>query len=200
MKKTVILGTRNKGKVREFQNLLGNEAFTLLSWQDIAQPISVVEDGETFLENAMKKAEATARITGEPSIADDSGLEVDSLQGRPGIHSARYAGPEATDEKNYRKILAELKGVPREHRGARFVCVIALCLPNGKREWVEGECRGIITEAPSGKQGFGYDPIFFYPEMGKTFAELSAEEKNRVSHRAEAIRKLRPVLEKYLDA
>jgi len=200
MKKTVILGTRNRGKVREFQDLLGSEEFTLRSWQDLSQPVSVVEDGKTFLENALKKARITAQVAGEIALADDSGLEVEFLQGRPGIYSARYAGPEATDEENYRRILAELNGVPDEQRGARFVCVIALCTPDGKEEWVEGDCRGFITEAPVGEQGFGYDPVFFYPPYGRTFAQLSTEDKNRVSHRAEAIRKLRPVLSKYLDS
>jgi XTP/dITP diphosphohydrolase len=198
MSRNVVLGTHNQGKVREFQALLESAEVILLSWEDVDEAISVVEDGETFLENAFKKAEATAQITGMLAIADDSGLEVDYLNGRPGVFSARYAGPKATDQGNYAKILEELRGVPSAQRGARFVCAIALCTPDGKREWVEGECRGVITESPRGEHGFGYDPIFYYPDYGKTFAELRADEKNQVSHRAEAIRKLRPLLKKYL--
>ncbi len=198
MNVTIVLGTQNQGKAREFQSLLGSEQVTLLTWKDIDPPISVVENGETFLENALKKAEATASATGLLAAADDSGLEVDFLRGRPGVFSARYAGPKATDQENYAKILQELRGVPFAQRGARFVCVIAVCTPDGKREWVKGECRGIIAEAPRGDRGFGYDPIFYYPAYGRTFAELREDEKNQVSHRAKAIRKLRLLLEKYL--
>ena len=199
MSEDVVLGTNNQGKAREFQALLGSEEFSLLSWKDFDKPITVVEDGETFLENAMKKAEETARVTGLLAIADDSGLEVDYLKGAPGVYSARYAGAEATDQDNYEKLLEELKEVPDEQRVARFVCVIAVCSPDGTKDWVEGECRGVITDAPRGGQGFGYDPVFYFPALGKTFAEISAEEKNQVSHRAEAIRKLRPVLKKFLE-
>ena len=198
MSGTVVLGTHNQGKVREFQALLENTGVTLLSWKDVDGSISVVEDGKTFLENALKKAEATARATGMVAIADDSGLEVDHLNGRPGVFSARYAGPKATDQENYGKILEELSGVLPAQRGGRFVCVIGLVTPDGKREWVEGECRGVITESPRGEQGFGYDPIFYYPDYGKTFAEMDADEKNQVSHRAEAIRKLRPLLKEHV--
>jgi len=198
VKKKVVFGSRNQGKIREFRALLKDEAVTLLSWNDFDHPFSVNEDRETFWENAFKKAETTARITGEVSIADDSGLEVDYLNGRPGVFSARYAGPTASDEENNVRLLQELKGVPLSQRGARFVCAIAICAPDGTWEWVEGECRGYITELPQGEQGFGYDPIFLAPELGKTFAELSHEEKNRISHRARAADKLRPLLRRYL--
>ncbi len=198
MKKKVVFGSQNLGKIREFRTLLKDEAVTLLSWNDFDHPFSVNEDRETFWENAFKKAETTARITGEVSIADDSGLEVDYLNGRPGVFSARYAGPTARDEENNARLLQELQGVPLSQRGARFVCAIAICAPDGTWEWVEGECRGYITELPQGEQGFGYDPIFFAPELGKTFAELSHEEKNRISHRARAADKLRPLLRRYL--
>ena len=198
MKKKVVFGSRNQGKIREFRTLLKDEAVTLLAWNDFDHPFSVNEDGETFWENAFKKAETTARITGEVSIADDSGLEVDYLNGRPGVFSARYAGPTARDEENNVLLLQELNGVPLSQRRARFVCAIAICAPDGTWEWVEGECRGYITESPQGEQGFGYDPIFFSSELGKTFAELSHEEKNRISHRARAADKLRPLLRRYL--
>ncbi len=197
MGKKLVLGSRNLGKIKEFQALLKGENLILLSWQDFPYPFSVKEDGKTFQENALKKAETTARITGEIAIADDSGLEVDFLNQRPGILSARYAGPKANEEDNNAKLLQELKGVPLSKRGARFVCAIVICTPEGNWDWVEGECRGIITESPRGEQGFGYDPIFFVPELGKTFAELSPEEKNRISHRAQAVEKLRPLLKKY---
>ena len=197
MGKKLVLGSRNLGKIKEFQALLKGENLILLSWQDFPYPFSVKEDGKTFQENALKKAETTARITGEIAIADDSGLEVDFLNQRPGILSARYAGPKAKEEDNNAKLLQELKGVPLSKRGARFVCAIVICTPEGNWDWVEGECRGIITESPRGEQGFGYDPIFFVPELGKTFAELSPEEKNRISHRARAVEKLRPLLKKY---
>ena len=190
MGKKLVLGSRNLGKIKEFQALLKGENLILLSWQDFPYPFSVKEDGKTFQENALKKAETTARITGEIAIADDSGLEVDFLNQRPGILSARYAGPKANEEDNNAKLLQELKGVPLSKRGARFVCAIVICTPEGNWDWV-------ITESPRGEQGFGYDPIFFVPELGKTFAELSPEEKNRISHRAQAVEKLRPLLKKY---
>jgi len=197
MGKKIVLGTRNAGKVAEFQRLLADEDIVLLSWRDYDYPFSVVEDGNSFWENARKKAELTARITGEVAIADDSGLEVRYLNGKPGVFSARYAGPEATDEENNAKLLQQLKGVPEDKRQARFVCAIVICSPSGEWEWVEGECWGIIAEVPRGENGFGYDPVFLVPEMGKTFAELSPEEKNQISHRSRAIEKLRPLLGKY---
>lgn len=197
VQRRMVLGTRNGGKIKEFEALLHSTGIKLLSWKDFDQEISVVEDGGTFLENALKKATVTAQVTGMTAAADDSGLEVDYLNGRPGVFSARYADPKATDRENNAQLLKELQGVPPPQRGARFVCVIALCTPDGRQEWVEGECRGVITESPRGEHGFGYDPIFYYPPLERTFAELSAGDKNRVSHRATAIRKLRPILEKY---
>lgn len=198
MKKEMVFGSWNQGKAREFEALLGEEEIRLLSWKDFDYPFSVEEDGTTFRENALKKASVTAKITGAVSLADDSGLEVEYLQGRPGIFSARYAGPAAQDAENIAKVLEELQGVPGAHRKARFVCVIAICTPEGQCKWVEGECGGVITEAPRGSQGFGYDPIFLVPELGKTFAELEPEEKNRISHRAQAVHKVRPLLREYL--
>ena len=197
MTKKIVLGTRNQGKIAEFRALLADEDVTLLSWKDFDYPFSVVEDGKTFWENALKKAELTARITGEVSLADDSGLEIAYLGQRPGVFSARYAGPQARDEDNNTKVFQEMRGVPLSERGARFVCAIVLYTPDGAWEWVEGESPGVITESPRGSNGFGYDPLFLVLDLGKTFAELSQEEKNRISHRARAMEKLRPHLKKY---
>ena len=197
MTRKLVLGTCNQGKLAEFQVLLAGENIALLSWKDFDYPFSVVEDGKTFWENAYKKAELTARITGEVSIADDSGLEIHCLKQRPGVFSARYAGPQANDDDNNAKVLQEMKGVPLSERKARFVCAIVICSPDGQWERVEGECKGVIIESPRGRNGFGYDPLFLVPDLGKTFAELSQEEKNRISHRARAIEKLRPLLKKY---
>jgi XTP/dITP diphosphohydrolase len=197
MKKKVVLGTRNQGKISEFKSLLANEDVTLLSWKDFDYPFSVIEDGKAFWENALKKAELTARVTGEISIADDSGLKVQYLNQRPGIFSARYAGPKAGDEENNLKVLKELEGVSLIERGARFVCALVIYSPAGKWDRVEGKCKGVIIDSFRGGNGFGYDPIFLVPDSGKTFAELSQEEKNRISHRARAVEKLRPLLKKY---
>lgn len=199
MTKKIVLGTRNPGKLAEFRELLAEKDITLFSWQDYDYQFSVIEDGMTFWENAFKKAELTARITGEIAIADDSGLEVDCLNRRPGIFSARYAGQNATDTENNAKILEELKGVSLIERGARFVCALVIYAPDGTWERVEGECRGVIIEALRGENGFGYDPIFLMPDSGRTFAELSQKEKNRISHRARAVEKLRPLLKKYFS-
>jgi non-canonical purine NTP pyrophosphatase, rdgB/HAM1 family len=197
MTKKIVLGTRNQGKIAEFRALLADEDVALLSWKDFDYPFSVVEDGKTFWENALKKAELTARITGEVSVADDSGLEITYLGQRPGVFSARYAGPDAGDEENNLKVLKELEGIPLFERGARFVCALAIYSPDGKWDWVEGECKGLIIDSFRGGNGFGYDPLFLVPDLGKTFAELSQEEKNRISHRARAMEKLRPLLKKY---
>jgi XTP/dITP diphosphohydrolase len=197
MTKKIVLGTRNQGKIAEFRALLADEDVALLSWKDFDYPFSVVEDGKTFWENALKKAELTARITGEVSVADDSGLEITYLGQRPGVFSARYAGPDAGDEENNLKVLKELEGIPLFERGARFVCALAIYSPDGKWDWVEGECKGLIIDSFRGENGFGYDPLFLVPDLGKTFAELSQEEKNRISHRARAMEKLRPLLKKY---
>ena len=197
MTKKLVLGTRNQGKILEFSAFLADEDVTFLSWKDFDYPFSVVEDGKTFWENALKKAELTARITGEVSLADDSGLEITYLGQRPGIFSARYAGPQASDEDNNIKVFQEMRGVALSERGARFVCAVVIYAPDGKWERVEGECQGVITESPRGRKGFGYDPLFLVPELGKTFAELNQEEKNLISHRARAMERLRPLLKKY---
>ena len=155
----------------------------------------VIEDGTTCEANAVKKAVSAAKHTGLVAVADDTGLMVDVLNGRPGIYAARYAGEHATYEDNWRKLLSELNGVPKALRTARFVTVAAIVRPNGeKTEIVEGVLDGLIAEAPAGDQGFGYDPVFIVPELNRTLAQLTAEEKNRLSHRARAFAKVRQIL------
>jgi XTP/dITP diphosphohydrolase len=166
----------------------GIEPLSLLDYPSIPE---IEEDGSTFLENALKKAKTVADSTGETALADDSGIEIDFLGGRPGIYSARYSGPGATDEKNNCKVLAELKGVPLEKRTAAFRCVLVLYGPDGKYQVFEGSWKGLIGFEPRGTLGFGYDPIFIDPQLQKTAAELVPEIKNRVSHRAQAFIKLK---------
>ena len=154
----------------------------------------VIEDGTTYRENALKKARSAARFTGKPALSDDTGLEVDALGGRPGLYAARFAGEGCTFQDNIRKLLGLLEGVPSERRGARFVCVIALVEPGGRERVVEGELHGRITQGQAGSGGFGYDPVFYVPEAGRTLAELTADEKNRVSHRRRALDKARTII------
>jgi XTP/dITP diphosphohydrolase len=184
----VVLATRNEGKVEEFRRLVAGFPVALKGMEDYGAPM-VEEDGRTFEENARKKACETSRAIGLPAMADDSGLEVTALGGRPGIRSARFAGVEASDQANNRKLLALMKG--QTDRRARFVCLIAVASPDGAWRAFKGTCEGIILEEPLGDQGFGYDPVFYHPPSGKTFAQMSAEEKNRVSHRGKAMRELK---------
>ena len=160
----------------------------------------VVEDGETFFENALKKAKAVSEYTGKIVLADDSGLEVDFLEGRPGICSSRYAGPDATDQSNIEKLLEELKGVPINKRGAAFVCALVLYRPDGTFESFEGRWGGEIGHEPAGTTGFGYDPVFVVAECGMTVAQISPDMKNTISHRAKALNKLKKSLEKWVTA
>lgn len=172
---------------------------TILSlgdFPDISTIPDIVEDGETFFENALKKAKTISDIVGEMVFADDSGLEVDYLGGKPGVRSSRYSGDDATDEKNIEKLLNQLRGVPVENRGASFNCVIVLYQPDGSFESFEGTLRGRISEERIGDGGFGYDPVFYVPEKGVTVAQLPPEVKNRISHRAEAVNKLKKALQK----
>ncbi len=192
--KSLIIATKNKGKLKEFKEILQDFPFEVMSLHDFPQCPEIAEDGSTFEENAVKKAEIICNYTGKNVIADDSGLEVDCLDGRPGIHSARFAGPGATDEENNRKLLKLLEKVPEDLRTAQFTCVIAISCPGRKTVTVEGICWGKIVYTPCGRMGFGYDPLFLVPEYGKTFAELEPEIKNRVSHRARAMEKARQVL------
>lgn len=169
--------------------------FALFSLNDYNDIPEIIEDGKTFLENALKKARVVSELTGEVVLADDSGLEVDYLGGEPGIYSSRYSGENATDESNIQKLLESLKGVPTEKRGASFRCVLVLYRPDGTFENFEGKFQGRIHDRPVGKRGFGYDPVFFLPERGITVAELPPEVKNTISHRAQAFNKLKKNLQ-----
>jgi len=190
----LVLATRNKGKIEEFQKLIEGSHIRIKSLNDFGPIRSIQEDGETFEDNAYKKAHETARILGLPAIADDSGLMVRSLQGAPGVYSARYAGEGATDAENNRKLLEAMDRI--EDRAAAFMCVIAIAVPRGPALIYEGTCDGEITRALEGDRGFGYDPLFFYPPLGKTFAQMSREEKNSVSHRGKAMGELQREFDK----
>jgi len=190
----LVVATRNFGKLREIQTGLQGLGLELLSLADFPGAPKIVEDGETFEANAVKKAAALARYTDLPALADDSGLEVDALAGAPGIRSARFAGEGASDDENNARLLSLLHEVPPERRSARFACMIALAWPDGQVTIVEGIAQGTILEAPRGKRGFGYDPLFYSPALGATFAEAAAEEKLAVSHRGQALKKLRDLL------
>lgn len=199
-RRRLVLATRNPGKVREIRALLQSLPLEILSLDDFPGLPEVVEDQPDLAGNAAKKAGATARFTGEMALADDSGLEVAALGNRPGVLSARFAGPGADDETNNRFLLSHLLGVPPAGRGALFRCVVALALPRGKIHLVEGNCPGRIAAAPRGAGGFGYDPLFIYEPLGLTFAEMKPEQKNAVSHRGEALRRVRGLLEELLPS
>ncbi|MBW2082481.1 MAG: XTP/dITP diphosphatase [Deltaproteobacteria bacterium] len=192
----LVIATRNQGKVSEFKELLKDFDIEIKSLQDFGPLPEIQEDGETFEDNAVKKARFAARILGLPALADDSGLVVRALGGLPGVHSARYAGEHGDDLANNRKLLQAMKGI--KYREATFVCVIAIAVPRGPALLYEGTCNGIITEEITGTGGFGYDPVFYYPPLGKTFAEMTPEEKNRVSHRGKAMAELREEFDKVL--
>jgi XTP/dITP diphosphohydrolase len=186
---TIVIATRNRGKLREFRNLLLPLKGDAISLPDLSLDVEIEESGGTFAENAQIKAIGYSRLTSFPVLADDSGLEVEALGGAPGIHSARYAGPGASDSDRIRKLLKELEkaGCGRE---ARFVCALALALDGILLLESQGECRGTIISEPRGSNGFGYDPVFLFPKLGKTFAELSESEKNQHSHRSRAVASL----------
>ncbi|MDK2882243.1 MAG: XTP/dITP diphosphohydrolase [Bacillota bacterium] len=196
---TLVLATRNEGKVAEFKAGLAGLGITILSLSDFPTCPEIEEDGETFSANALKKARAVFAYTGLASLADDSGLEVDALGGAPGVLSHRFAGPEEDDAANNAKLLALLSGQPAEARTARFRAVLALVWGAGKETLVEGTCEGRILEKPRGEGGFGYDPLFYVPGLGRTLAELSVGEKNSISHRGTAIKNLRPVLAELIE-
>ena len=185
----LLVATRNEGKLRELSRLLGESPAPLLSLADVGIEEEVEETGSTLEENAVLKATTYARLSGLPTLADDSGLEVDALDGAPGPLSARYAGEGAGDAERIAFLLGKLHNVPEERWTARFRCVIAVSLPGRPVELYTGECRGRLVREPRGSNGFGYDPIFLLPEMGRTMAELTAEEKDRVSHRGAAARR-----------
>ncbi len=188
--KEIIIATKNKGKVKDFEQLFSPKGYIVKSLFDFPHLTEVEETGRTFSENAVLKAEQIAHELDRVVIADDSGLEVDALNGRPGVFSARYAGEQKNDRDNLEKVLKELEEVPDEKRSARFYCALALSIPNAQTHIVEGTCEGLITRHPIGHHGFGYDPIFFVPEKNKTMAQLTSEEKNQISHRANAMKKL----------
>jgi len=185
MVRTIVLATRNAGKVKEFQQLLKDFPVEIKNLNDFGPIPEVEEDGETFDDNAYKKASFTAKVLGLPAIADDSGLVVDALDGAPGVLSARYAGDKATDQENIEKLLRAMQ--QQNNRKAAFECVISIAVPSGPALTYEGRCEGEITLEPRGNSGFGYDPVFLYPQYGKTFAEIPGEEKNKVSHRGKAL-------------
>jgi XTP/dITP diphosphohydrolase len=187
--KQLVIATRNAGKLREFRDLLLPLESTVLSLADLSIDADCDESGSTFAENARLKALEYSRLTSLPVLADDSGLEVDALGGRPGIYSARYAGYGASDADRIRKLLEELEKSSGS-RNARFVCALALAQEGTLRLESEGECRGVVAEKPRGNNGFGYDPVFYFPELGKTYAELTNSEKNLYSHRGRAVTSL----------
>jgi XTP/dITP diphosphohydrolase len=198
----LLLGTTNQGKLDEVKGYLKRLPVKILALQSLGKWPIVVEDGATYEENALKKARTLAEFFNLLTLADDSGLEVDALNGAPGIYSARYGGEEGNDQKNNEKLLAALKGVPEEKRTGRFVCVLALCTPNFSRtkQWTVRECcEGRIALSPKGQNGFGYDPLFFYPPFGKTFGEIDRETKTTVSHRGKALQKLAQILTSVID-
>ena len=192
---TLVLATRNRGKIREMHSVLGDLPVRILSALDYPELPPVAEDGLTFRDNAIKKAESVCSCLGLPSLADDSGLEIDFLDGQPGVFSSRFAGPESDDRMNIAKVLSLLSGIPPEKRNARFRCIIALAAPGETTRTVEGQCSGVIAAEPRGIAGFGYDPIFIVPEYDQTFAELGPEIKNRISHRARALARARLLLQ-----
>jgi len=192
----IIFATRNEGKVKEISEMLGRTDIELVSLNHLAAVPEIVEDGQTYRENALKKAKIISEFTGNTVLADDSGLEVDILHGEPGIYSARYAGLGATDEENNEKLLAKLKDIPEEKRTASFFCALVLYHPDGRYETFEARWAGRIIDRGRGANGFGYDPLFLWPAAEKTAAELPPEIKNRISHRGQAFAKLKVYLDK----
>ncbi|AUS97912.1 non-canonical purine NTP pyrophosphatase [Clostridium thermosuccinogenes] len=192
-----LVATKNKGKLKEIEEILAGLPFEVVSMEQAGIDKDIEEYGTTFEENAMIKAKELHRLTGEMVMADDSGLEVDYLNGAPGIYSARFAGEGATDEDKNKKLLELLEGVPFEKRSARFVCVIAVVFPDGRSFTVKGTCDGYIGFVPQGTNGFGYDPLFFLPEYNMTTAQLDPDEKNKISHRGKALKAMVEKLKKY---
>lgn len=186
----IVLATRNNKKVEEIRRIIGDLPITILSLDYFPQCPETVEDRDTFEGNAVKKAVEVCQCTGRPALADDSGLEVDALGGAPGVYSARYAGEDGNAVKNCNKLLAEMKSVPDDNRAARFVCCIAMAYPDGSVKTFFGYVEGSIGREPHGSQGFGYDPVFIPKGYKKTFAEMSGDEKDRLSHRGKALENL----------
>lgn len=198
--KEMVIATKNKGKVKEFEALFERYGIKITSLLDINEPIPDIEEtGTTFKENARLKAEGIAKVLNVPVVADDSGLAVDALEGRPGVYSARYAGEPTDDVKNYEKLLDELRDVPNEKRTARFICALALAIPGKETIFTEGTCEGTIAHEPKGTNGFGYDPVFIPEGYDCTMAQLEQSEKNRISHRYHALLQLEEWLKQQLD-
>ena len=193
----VIVATRNKGKIREIREALKGLGLRIYALSDFSDVPEIEEDGKSFAENALKKAHFYSKYFGKLTIADDSGLEVDGLKGLPGIYSARYAGEGASSRENNQKLLREMQGLPISKRGARFKCIIAVVSHDGKEAVAEGSCKGRIGFKEKGKKGFGYDPLIILPNYRKTMAELSLEEKNAISHRGKALRKIRKIIQSF---
>ncbi len=191
----LVIATKNSHKVREIKDKFSCiENLEIRSLDDFDNVPDVLEDGKTFEQNSLKKAREISRCTGLPCLADDSGLVVDALKGEPGVYSARYAGENATDGERNSLVLEKMKDIPDDKRAARFICAIAIVMPDGREFLTEGRCEGTIAREPGGDQGFGYDPIFYLPDLGKTMAELPLSEKNRISHRALALEKAKAIL------
>lgn len=195
----LLVATKNRGKAKEIKELIGDFFDHILILSDFNHDIKIIEDGETFEENALKKAKTVFDLYRLPTLADDSGLEVDALDRKPGVYSARYAGENATDEENVKKLLKQLRDVPEEKRGAQFVCVLTFIDENGRIYQTKGICRGKIGFEPKGVNGFGYDPVFIPEGYDVTFAELKSDEKNKISHRAKAFEKLKIILGEIYD-
>lgn len=196
----LVLATNNQDKVREMKNLLDELDIEILTSKDFDDFPDIEETGTTLEENAILKAEGIFKVTGLPSLADDSGLEVDALDGAPGVYSSRYAGPDCSYEDNNRKLIKAMAGVEKDKRTARFRCVIAICFGEGNTQLVDGAAEGFITEESSEfTHGFGYDPVFYYPPLGKTYAEISLGDKNKVSHRGKALLKAKNILSEWLS-
>ncbi|MEC1791808.1 XTP/dITP diphosphatase [Bacillus vallismortis] len=193
--KEAIIATHNPGKVKEFKEILEPKGYDVKSLADIGYTEEIEETGHTFEENAVLKAEAVAKAVNKMVIADDSGLSIDNLGGSPGVYSARYAGEQKDDQANIVKVLGELKGIEKEQRTARFRCALAVSIPGEETKTVEGHVEGYIAEEPRGEYGFGYDPIFIVKDKDKTMAELTSDKKNKISHRADALKKLSKLLE-----
>ncbi|ADI02796.1 MAG TPA: XTP/dITP diphosphatase [Syntrophothermus lipocalidus] len=194
MERKLVLATRNGKKLQELKQLLDGMGVEMLSLEQFPEVPEVEEDGETFAENAIKKARTIAEVTGMVTLADDSGLEVDALGGSPGVHSARFAGEHGDDAANNAKLMDLMRGVPEEKRGARFRCVVAVAVPWGEVHLAEGTCEGKIAHEPRGDWGFGYDPLFVVEGYGRTMAELPPEVKNSISHRGRALERARAIL------
>jgi XTP/dITP diphosphohydrolase len=194
----LIVATRNKGKIREIREALKGLGLQIYTLGDFPGAPEIEEDGKSFAENALKKARFYSNYFGKLTMTDDSGLEVECLRGLPGIYSARYAGEKATPQENNEKLLREMEGISLSKRGAKFRCVMAIVSPDGREAIAEGSCRGAIGFKEKGRKGFGYDPLFILPRYGKTMAELSLEEKNKMSHRGKALRKLRKIITTFM--